>query len=499
MPEKNSQRACKHAPYDFLNRKVPEMNCRNIVSCLIIAAATALVFGGIAQAAEKPDVLFIAIDDLNDWTGCLGGHPQASTPHLDRLVARGTLFTNAQCAAPACNPSRAALMSGLRPFTTGIYHNSQPYGLPLKDALTLNRYLIKEGYKVIGGGKIYHGGGGLPKEKETDWHEYFNRSGDPHPPVGSVSGLNMAHFDWGPLDVPDEEMGDHRLVTWASEELQKKHDKPLFLAVGFVKPHLPWYAPRKYFDMFPLESIQLPAVKEKDLDDVPEAGVKIARPEGDHKAVVTHDQWKHAVQGYLATIKFLDEQIGRLTEAVDRCGKADDLVIVLWSDHGWHLGEKEHWRKFALWEEAARAPLAFIAPGVTKPNTRCDAPVDFMCIYPTLVDLIGLPVPGHVEGPSVRSLLDNPDGGKDRLSVITHGRGNHSVRELNWRYIRYADGSEELYDHRVDPYEWTNRADDPQLADLKKRLADAMPKEEAVDAPREVRKQSAKKQKTKNN
>jgi arylsulfatase A-like enzyme len=445
------------------------------VSCLLTAGA---------WGAGRPDVLFIAIDDLNDWTGCLGGHPQAATPNLDRLAARGTLFANAQCAAPACNPSRAALMSGLRPFTTGVYLNEQPYGMPLKDVLTLNRFLKREGYAVLGGGKIYHGGGGLPGEEKADWDSYFSRGGDPHPPVKSVSGLNRDHFDWGPVDAKDEDMGDHRLVTWASEELQKKHDKPLFLAVGFVKPHLPWYAPQKYFDRFPLESIQLPVVKTNDLDDIPAAGRAMAKPEGDHAAVVKAGQWKHGVQAYLATIAFVDGQIGRLVEAVDRSPRAKDLIIVLWSDHGWHLGEKEHWRKFALWEEATRPPFLIVAPGVTKPGARCEAPVDYMSIYPTIADLAGLPIPKHVEGPSLRPLLEDPAAPWSHVSVCTHGRGNHGVRDRDWRYIRYRDGSEELYDHRNDPYEWTNLAGDPKHADVKKQLAARLPATEAPDAPR---------------
>jgi arylsulfatase A-like enzyme len=228
----------------------------------------------------------------------------------------------------------------------------------------------------------------------------------------------------------------------------------------------------KYFDMFPLDSIQLPLVKDDDLDDVPPAGVRMARPEGDHHAVVSNNQWKHAVQGYLATNKFLDGQIGRLLEAVDRSGRADRMVIVLWSDHGWHLGEKQHWRKFALWERATRAPLAFIAPGVTTPGTS-GYRGGFLCIYPTLADLTGLPVPEHIEGSSVRPLLVDPQNARDRVAVTTHGRGNHSVRDTHWRYIRYADGSEELYDHRSDPHEWTNLAGDPQHAAVKQRLAAA--------------------------
>lgn len=453
-------------------------------ACMAFSAAAfaAALAGSIVQASDKPDVLFIAIDDLNDWTGCLRGHPQASTPNLDRLVGRGALFSNAHCVAPACNPSRAALMSGLRPSTTGIYMNNHPHGLPLRDTLTLNRFFKQHGYRVLGGGKIYHGSGGLPDQRQTDWHEYFDRGGDPRPPVKSISGLNMAHFDWGPLDVSDEEMGDYRLVSWATERLMQKHDQPLFLAVGFVKPHLPWYVPRKYFDMFPLDSIQLPIVKDDDLDDIPPAGVQMARPARDHQAVVSNNQWHHAVQGYLATNKFLDGQIGRLLEAIDRSGRADRMVIVLWSDHGWHLGEKQHWRKFALWERATRAPLAFVAPGVTAPGTRVDAPVDFLCIYPTLADLAGLPVPPHVEGLSVRPLFADPHSDWPNVALTTHGRGNHAVRDRYWRYIRYADGSEELYDHRSDPHEWTNLAELPQHAAVKQRLAAAIPKEEAPEA-----------------
>ncbi len=208
----------------------------------------------------------------------------------------------------------------------------------------------------------------------------------------------------------------------------------------------------------------------------------MARPEGDHRAVVAGNQWRHAVGGYLATNKFLDAQIGRLIDAIDRSGRADRLVIVLWSDHGWHLGEKQHWRKFALWERATRAPLAYIAPGITQPGTRSDAAVDFMCIYPTLVDLAGLPAPAHLEGPSVRPLLIDPQAAWDGIALTTHGRGNHAVRDEHWRYIRYEDGSEELYDHRSDPHEWTNLAGDPQYADAKQRLAAALPVKEAQEA-----------------
>lgn len=457
-----------------MNRRGPNILILTLFASLF---ATAWAAAG-AEPAGKPNVLFIAVDDLTDWVGCLAGHPQVRTPNIDRLASRGTLFARAYCAAPACNPSRAALLSGRRPFSTGIYHNDQPWRPVLKDVVTLPQHFKQNGYQVRGGGKIFHG------DDPSYWHDYFPRPGDPRPRLESVSGLNRAQFDWGPVDAGDAEMGDYKLVTWAAEQLGKKHDRPLFLAVGFVKPHLPWYVPKNYFDMYPLDSIQLPKVLEGDLKDVPAAGVRMARPEGDHKAVVAAKQWHRAVQGYLAAISFLDGQVGRLLDALDKGPHGDNTLVVFWGDHGWHLGQKEHWRKFALWEEATHAPLIWVVPGLTKAGGRCERPVDFMAIYPTLCDLCGVPAPKDVEGTSLRPLLKDPAAAWDRPAITTHGRGNHAVRTERWRYIRYADGSEELYDHAADPLEWTNLVGDSRLADVKKQLAGPLPAKEAPDAPR---------------
>jgi len=241
---------------------------------------------------------------------------------------------------------------------------------------------------------------------------------------------------------------------------------------------LPWYVPQMYYDRFPLAEIQLPVVKEGDLDDVPKAGVKMAGPEGDHAAVLKGDQWKKAVQAYLATISFLDDQVGRLLDGLDASPRKDKTIIVWWTDHGWHLGEKEHWRKFALWEKATRTSMAIVAPGVSKPGMKCDAPVDYTNLYPTICELTGLPVPAHVKGASLMPLLRDPSAKWDGVAVCTHGKGNHAVRDAQWRYIRYADGSEELYDHAKDPYEWTNLASEVGMSDVKARLAAVLPKEE---------------------
>jgi arylsulfatase A-like enzyme len=462
----------------------------------VFLAGVCLALTGMARTngaeLEKPNVLFIAIDDLNDWIGKLGGHPQTLTPNIDRLADRGVLLTNAHCAAPACNPSRAALMTGIAPYRSGVYLNSQPWKPVLKDRVTLSQHFMQHGYRAIGSGKIYHGGFPDPES----WNEYWpsqtrNRPGDPMPDVKSISGLNKSHFDWGPVDVDDSQMGDTQVVDWVITQLEAEHDKPLFLACGIFRPHLPWYAPRKYFDRFPLGEIQLPAHREDDLDDIPEAGVKMAKPTGDHADVLEHKQWHAAVQGYLASISYTDGQVGRLIDALDASPHADNTVVVMWTDHGWHLGEKQHWRKFALWDEATRTPLIFVAPrgtpGLkqgTSAGTRINKPASLLDIYPTLVDLCGLPARDGLSGQSLAPLLADPNADWARPAITTHGRLNHAIRSDRWRYIKYADGSEELYDHATDPMEYTNLAGDPKHESIKKKLSDWLPQQNAPNAPK---------------
>ncbi len=452
-----------------------------------LAALFVLFVAMLCPAADKPNVLFIAIDDLNDWIGALGGHPQSSTPNLDRLAARGTLFTNGHCAAPACNPSRAALMTGIRPSTSGVYHNPQPWRKAMPNAVTLSQHFMQHGYTAMGAGKIYHGRYPDP----ASWDVYFPskekpRPADPGPAGKPLNGIERTgHFDWGPLQVADDQMSDHKVVEWVTDQLQQDRDKPFFLACGIFRPHLPWYVPQKYFDQFPLEGIQLPKVLETDLDDVPAAGRKVAKPDKDHSRVLAHNQWKHAVQGYLASIAFTDAQVGRLLDALDTSPDKDNTIVVLWTDHGWHLGEKQHWRKFALWERATRTPMMFVVPGLTQPGQRCDRPVNLLDIYPTLVDICDLPARGELEGVSLKALLANANAEWDRPSLTTHGRNNHALRSERYRYIRYADGSEELYDHTADPNEWNNLASEASLSNVKAELAKWFPAVNAEDAERD--------------
>ncbi|MGQ9822458.1 MAG: sulfatase [Thermogutta sp.] len=448
------------------------------------APAAASAEAGTATSAApstRPNVLFIAIDDLNDWTGFLGGHPQAKTPNLDALAKESLIFTRAYCSAPACNPSRASMLCGVRPSTSGVYHNDNPWRPQMPDTVTLFQHFMAHGYKVHGGGKLFHN-----SFNDLDsWEAYWSRPDDPLPPDPPLNGIpNAAHFDWGPLDADDPAMGDAKLTDWAADFLGQRHDRPFFLAVGYIRPHLPWYVPRKYFDHFPLEGIVLPEVKEDDLDDVPPPGVRIANPKGDHAKVLATNNWERAVQGYLASIEFVDGQVGRLLEAFRRSPYAKNTIVVLWGDHGWHLGEKLHWRKFSLWEEATRLPLVLQVPGVTRPGGVCERTVSLLDIYPTLCELADLPIPSHLEGDSIVQLLRDPAAEWNRPVVTTHGYQNHAVRSERWRYIRYADGSEELYDHDNDPWEWTNLADRPEYREVKAELAKWLPRENREEGPK---------------
>jgi len=447
------------------------------------------------SAAEKspPNVLFIAIDDLNHWVGHLGRHPQTKTPNIDRLAESGVSFTKAYCTAPACNPSRASLMSGQRPTTTGCYLNGQNWRPGISEDRLLNSHFFEAGYRVYGAGKIYHGA----SDRGGEWTDYFDGKGgsltlDPSAKDDGVGGIKF-----GPLANTDEEMPDYGVVSYCIDRLGEESDKPFFLACGLVKPHMPFSVPKKWFDLFPLESIELPPHREDDLDDIPTAGVKMAGPQGDHATIVSSGRWKEAVQAYLATIAFADSQIGRLLDGLEKSPHRDNTIVCLWSDHGWSLGEKSHWRKFALWEEPTRTVYIWKVPGLTPAGERCHRTVDYSSVYPTLSSLAGLPLPGHLDGHDITPLLKDPAADWDQPAITTHGRGNHSVRVGDWRYIRYADGSEELYDQSIDPLEYTNLAGEAAQAEKIADLATYLPKSEAADLPGAGGKQKGKGKKNK--
>lgn len=411
-----------------------------------------------AIAADPPNILFIAIDDLNHWVGHLGRNRQTQTPEIDRLAASGVSFSRAYCTAPACNPSRASLMSGQRPSTTGCYLNEQNWHPGISAEKLLNSYFQSHGYNTFGTGKIYHGG----YANGGSWTEFHKTTGSPRKhPDAKDNGVGGIQFY--PLANPDEEMPDYDAVSYGIEKLSQRHDKPFFLAVGLVKPHMPFSVPKKWFDQFPVDSIEVPPWREDDLNDVPPSGIKMAKPNSDHAQILKSGRWKEAVQAYLATIAFADSQVGRLVNALDASPHRDNTVIVLWSDHGWSLGEKSHWRKFALWEEPTRSVMIWRAPGVTPANKICERTIDFSAIYPTLCDLAAIAKPSHLDGDSIVSLLRDPGASWDRPAITTHGRLNHAVRSEKYRYIRYENGDQELYDTVADPLEYTNLADSEEF------------------------------------
>ena len=444
-------------------------------------------FSGHAQASStKPNVLFIAVDDMNDWVGVMGGHPQAKTPNIDRLAKRGMLFTHAYCAAPLCNPSRIALITSLRPSTTGVYGNLHRFRKFIPNAVTLPQYFRANGYRVLGGGKVFDIANKM--SDPISWEEYFPIP-DSDVKAPRDPDARKKPFPWGPLKAEDDQMSDMKIANWAVNKLKEKNDRPLFLAVGFYKPHIPLIVPQKYFDMHPLDKIILPQIKEDDLDDLPPTGKLWAyqapglKP-GNHQMIVTNGLWKSAVQAYLATCSFSDACVGRVLDAFDKSPYATNTIVVLWSDHGWHLGEKLHWQKHVLWEEATHAPLMFVVPGLTKPNQRCSRVVSFLDIYPTMTELCSLKTPKTLEGISFISLLKNPEAKWDRPAIMTFGPNNHAIRTEQWRYIRYANGDEELYDETKDKKEWFNLATHPEFAPVKKQLAAQLPK---VNAPDKLR------------
>jgi choline-sulfatase len=440
---------------------------------LIAPAAMPAVCG-----ADHPNVLMIAIDDLNDWVGCLGGHPQASTPNIDRLAGRGVLFTNAHCQAPICNPSRTSLMLGMRPSSTGIYLNSPWFRQTKANTLrvTMPQYFGQHGYQTLTAGKIYHGS----RVDDDSFQTVGPRPGQRLKideqivtDIGSKSKL----WDFGPQKYSEDQFGDHVTASWAIEQLDKSRDKPFFLAIGFYRPHVPFYAPTRFFESRPLESVQRPIVKDTDRSDLPDAAIELTanKTPPSHDWFVSSQQWKPAVQAYLASVSFTDAQVGRLLDALDASPHRDNTIIVLFSDHGFHLGEKQRWAKQSLWERSTRVPLVISMPDGVR-DQKCSSPVELLSLFPTLLDLCGLPQRDELEGASLQALLRDPTSAWEQPAITTYDRNNHAVRSERFRYIRYADGSEELYDHHVDSHEWNNLADDPQHSEVKREHAKWLPK-----------------------
>ncbi|MFC4991233.1 sulfatase [Rubritalea tangerina] len=459
-----------------------------------VGLALGFMAGGIsvAGAGERPNVLLLMVDDLNDWVGCMGGHPNAKTPHMDSLAAEGMLFMNAHCQAPLCGPSRASMMSGLLPTTTGVYgqvsdKHLRRGGKAIREAVFLPDYFEQHGYKSVGAGKLFHNGDGNgvfdvygpkysfgPKPKQRMVY-------DP----STVTDLGSTLTDWGAYPDSDEKMSDYRVAAFGVEQLGKEHEKPFFMALGFARPHVPWHVPQSWFDHHPVGEIVLPHYKRDDYEDVSE----LARLVNTMPAMPTvewlekHGQWKEMLQAYLASTTFVDAQIGKVLEALRASAYAENTIVVLMSDHGYHLGEKNRVAKQSLWERSTKVPLIISVPG-EKGGRKCGAAVGLIDLYPTLVELSGLPGREELEGVSLCPMLDDPERVWKRGVITSYGPEHHSVRTARYRYTSYGSGkAREFFDHKVDPNEWENQVDVPEQAARIVELERMLPKGAAEGHP----------------
>ncbi len=443
--------------------------------------------------APKFNVLFIAADDMNNDLGCYG-HPSVKTPHLDKLAASGVRFDRAYCQFPLCSPSRSSLMTGLRPDTTRVFDLQYHFRQGLPDVVTLSQCFSRQGYYAARVGKIYHYGnpgdiGTSGLDDPASWQEFFNPAGRDKttlesdiinytPKRGLGSSLSLLADATG----KDEDHTDGKVATQAVALLEKHKDRPFFLAVGFYKPHCPYIAPKKYFDLYPLEKVTLPEIAPGYRDTVPAPALASTAPWPNMG--VTTAQAREAKQAYHATISFVDAQVGRVLETLDRLGLREKTIVVFWSDHGYHLGEHGLWMKQSCFEESARVPLLISVPGGKGAGKSCLRTVELVDLYPTLADLAGIPAPAGLEGASLRPLLENPVAAWKRpafTQVWRNGFSGHSVRTERWRYTEWDGGARgrELYDHGSDPQELHNLAGDPAqaavIAEMKGLLATVHP------------------------
>ncbi len=476
------------------------------ISNLFRAALFVVFMSAGSACAKQPNVLFLAVDDMNDWIGSLGATPRAITPNLDKLAARGVNFSNAHTPGVYCAPARAAIFSGQYASTTGCYRSSDYFtdhpeieGLPLS--------FSKAGYTTLGVGKLYHH---MPGSIDVrGWDEFYLRKPSqrtegwsldnwteemPFPNPFPASVFNKGKeikgglfLEWAGLpNDKEEEMADTIRVNWAADQLGKKHDKPFFLACGIYAPHFPNYCPQKYFNLYDRDKIELPPIKVDDLEDLPERmkRAKTARSKI-HKELEAKGAVKDAIHGYLACMSYADAMMGRVLDALEKSPYADNTIVVLWSDHGYHHGEKYDWGKHTLWERTSNVPFIWAGPGVKK-GAVTDVTASLIDMYPTFVEMCGLPRPHQkLEGTSLASTLEKPAVAKDRDVYLPYmAPGEYAIINKDWRYITYGDDGEELYDLKSDPNEWNNLAENPKYEDTKRLLRKSAPKKFSPAAPK---------------
>jgi iduronate 2-sulfatase len=455
-----------------------------VAGCALVAGVSATM----AQGSQKYNVLFIAADDLNTSLGCYGW-PVVKTPNIDRLAQSGVRFEHAYCQYPLCNPSRASLMTGLRPDTVKVHDNGTHFRNVIPDVVTLPQLFKNNGYFSARVGKIYHYGvpfqiGTSGLDDPPSWDKFVNPRGrdkdEEDKLVRYTPQIQLgAALSWLAADGSDDEQTDGKVAAEAIRLIEENKDRPFFIAAGFYRPHVPNIAPKKYFDLHPLDMIKLPYEPANHLANVPPLALTVRPPNYDLES----EKLRLFIRAYLSTVSFMDAQVGRLLETLDRLKLRDKTIIVFFGDNGWLLGQHGQWQKQSLFEESARVPLIISAPpakGNGKAAARC---VELLDMYPTLADLCGLPAPSRLEGASLRPLMNDPAAAWDRPAItqVRRQRGDKGVMGYHlatdrWRYTEWDDGRQgvQLYDHENDPNEYRNLADDPAqgrtIADLKALL-----------------------------
>ena len=458
---------------------------RIVVRILLILSCVSSLNGDL-KGQDRPDVLMIIVDDLNDWISVLDAKAPIKTPNLQRLANRGMLFTRAYCVSPACNPSRVATLTGLRPSTSGVYGNRSDWRRALPDRPTIMQRFQAAGYQVSGAGKVFHHhmNGAFHDEDSFDDFQPMRSQLYPRQKLNRAPEYGSRNTDWGAWPPDEGDSIDVRTTDYCIQTLQRdQREQPLFLVCGIFKPHSPFFAPSAYHRVY--EGMTLPMRQKDDWNDLPSGALALMKGKKwfwdgmmdvDQKNPGSYSEF---IRSYAACVSFADAQIGRLLDALDASPRREKTIVVLWSDHGFHLGEKDHIEKFALWEKSNHVPFIVVAPNLTTPGSRCDVPIDLSVLYPTLLELGGLDRDETCDGASVTSLLSGEAEDKAAMALMTYQRGNHAVRSERWRYIRYADGTEELYDHQSDPAEWKNLANEPENREVLSAHREWIPNVEA--------------------
>jgi arylsulfatase A-like enzyme len=504
-----------------MNNRIP--NLTNFVlrfaALFLVQVVTNINADEVSQSTSgnqnnRYNVLFIAVDDLNDWVGCFGGNSQAITPNLDRLAKQQAMVMNkAYCPSTVCCPSRSSILTGKRPSTTGIYGNTQDLkkAPKAKDLVTLPEYFGKNGYHTLSTGKIFHKHPSATGMDEGQWafHEFEPGGGGNKGMLWEESPLSVLGQEsqekgqgksrdkgeekevarWGACKASVEDTKDYVACKWAADQLNRDFEgKPFFMALGISKPHLPWIVPQQFFDLYPLDKIQPVEIFRDDHDDiVDQNGKRLFKSSiGFFEAIDNAKLHRKAQRAYLANISYVDHCLGVLFDALQKSKYADNTILMLWGDHGWHLSEKMKYGKTDLWEESDRVPFIVRVPGMTPANVKCDGVVNLLDMYPTLVELCGLPPNAENEGRSFAPLLQNPKMEWNHPTLTTYQFKNHSLTDGRYRYTRYggkANGAEELYDHSTDPLEHMNLASNPESKEIIAKFKTFLPAHNEPDSP----------------